>query len=73
MIVNTIIPNHQRNTTTKVIMKNPSWYEDPPEDEPELTPEEEAENWGDYQYQRLKDEKAERMGWDTPDHAPYNQ
>ena len=50
-------------------MKNPSWYEDPPED-----PEETAENeqdYADFLYDESRD--ARDLNWSTPDHAPYNK
>lgn len=63
-------------------MKNPSWYEDPPEDD---EPEEDAADpdtldYGDYLYDQQKDARAEKeakeraanLHWDDPDHAPYN-
>ena len=61
-------------------MRNPSWYEDPPEDPPETTPEEDADDFGDYLYERKKDKDLDDRlsrelpgpAWDTPRNAPYN-
>ena len=45
-------------------MKNPSWYENPPEDSPEGDPEDDALDYGDYLYDQQKDARAEERDAD---------
>ena len=49
-------------------MKNPSWYEDPPEDPPEDS--EIEPDYADILYTQVKEVD---LLWDTPLNAPYNE